>query len=229
MVKDLHIQIRFRLIDDSYEHGIFDEFVIPSVLTKENGEPVATIQNNDAVIFYNFRPDRAIQISNVFTNKDFRDFDRGEKHRNCARREVLVQAHRPVAQRLGVVGLEALDVVGRQAGALERADHAPDVQRRGVGEDVALGERARLGVAVAHARDAVVEQPARRAPAGRAGAGRRRRSGRCRRARPCRSRRSRRSARRPARASPGRGCRRGRRRRPPRRARARARPAAPTA
>ena len=44
MVKDLHIQIRFRLIDDSYEHGIYDEFVIPSVLTKENGEPVATIQ-----------------------------------------------------------------------------------------------------------------------------------------------------------------------------------------
>lgn len=69
-----------QLIDDSYEHGIYDEFVIPSVLTKENGEPVATIQNNDAVIFYNFRPDRAIQISNVFTNKDFRDFDRGEKH-----------------------------------------------------------------------------------------------------------------------------------------------------
>ena len=69
-----------QLIDDSYEHGIYDEFVIPSVLTKEIGEPVATIQNNDAVIFYNFRPDRAIQISNVFTNKDFRDFDRGEKH-----------------------------------------------------------------------------------------------------------------------------------------------------
>ncbi len=68
------------LIDDSYGHGIHDEFVIPSVLTKENGEPVATIENNDAVIFYNFRPDRAIQISNVFTNKDFRDFDRGEKH-----------------------------------------------------------------------------------------------------------------------------------------------------
>ena len=71
-----------QLIDDSYEHGIYDEFVIPSVLTKENGEPVATIQNNDAVIFYNFRPDRAIQISNVFTNEDFRDFDRGEKHPN---------------------------------------------------------------------------------------------------------------------------------------------------
>ena len=70
------------VVNDSYEHGIFDEFVIPSVITKENGEPVATIQDNDAVIFYNFRPDRAIQISNVFTNEDFRDFDRGEKHPN---------------------------------------------------------------------------------------------------------------------------------------------------
>ncbi|WP_019153675.1 2,3-bisphosphoglycerate-independent phosphoglycerate mutase [Robertmurraya massiliosenegalensis] len=68
------------LIEDSYKNGIYDEFVLPSVITKENGEPVATIQENDAVIFYNFRPDRAIQISNTFTNKDFRSFDRGPKH-----------------------------------------------------------------------------------------------------------------------------------------------------
>jgi 2,3-bisphosphoglycerate-independent phosphoglycerate mutase len=68
------------LVKDSYEHGIFDEFVIPSVITKEDGQPVATIQDNDAVIFYNFRPDRAIQISNTFTNEDFRSFDRGPKH-----------------------------------------------------------------------------------------------------------------------------------------------------
>jgi 2,3-bisphosphoglycerate-independent phosphoglycerate mutase len=50
------------------------------VITKEDGQPVATIQDNDAVIFYNFRPDRAIQISNTFTNEDFRSFDRGPKH-----------------------------------------------------------------------------------------------------------------------------------------------------
>ncbi|GIN62352.1 2,3-bisphosphoglycerate-independent phosphoglycerate mutase [Robertmurraya siralis] len=69
-----------QLIEDSYEKGIYDEFVLPSVITKDNGEPVATIEDNDAVIFYNFRPDRAIQISNTFTNKDFRSFDRGPKH-----------------------------------------------------------------------------------------------------------------------------------------------------
>jgi 2,3-bisphosphoglycerate-independent phosphoglycerate mutase len=68
------------VVKDSYEHGIFDEFVLPSVVTKEDGQPVATIQDNDAVIFYNFRPDRAIQISNTFTNEDFRSFDRGPKH-----------------------------------------------------------------------------------------------------------------------------------------------------
>lgn len=68
------------VVEDSYQHGIFDEFVLPSVITKEDGKPVATIQDNDAVIFYNFRPDRAIQISNTFTNADFRSFDRGPKH-----------------------------------------------------------------------------------------------------------------------------------------------------
>ncbi|PLR78132.1 2,3-bisphosphoglycerate-independent phosphoglycerate mutase [Bacillus sp. V3-13] len=70
------------LIEDSYKNGIFDEFVLPSVLTRPDGKPVATIEDEDAVIFYNFRPDRAIQISNTFTNKDFRSFDRGPKHPN---------------------------------------------------------------------------------------------------------------------------------------------------
>ncbi|CAM5341494.1 2,3-bisphosphoglycerate-independent phosphoglycerate mutase [Bacillus safensis FO-36b] [Bacillus safensis subsp. safensis] len=62
------------------ENGIYDEFVIPSVITRENGEPVAKVNDGDSVIFYNFRPDRAIQISNTFTNEDFRSFDRGEAH-----------------------------------------------------------------------------------------------------------------------------------------------------
>jgi 2,3-bisphosphoglycerate-independent phosphoglycerate mutase len=69
-------------VEDSYSHGIFDEFVLPSVITSEDGKPVATIKDNDAVIFYNFRPDRAIQISNTFTNQDFRSFDRGPGHPN---------------------------------------------------------------------------------------------------------------------------------------------------
>lgn len=63
--------------EDSYENGIFDEFVIPSVITDENGKPVGQVEDGDSIIFYNFRPDRAIQISRTFANEDFDDFDRG--------------------------------------------------------------------------------------------------------------------------------------------------------
>lgn len=66
-------------VDDSYEKEIYDEFVTPSVITKEDGNPRSTIADNDAMIFFNFRPDRAIQISQVFTNEDFHGFDRGDK------------------------------------------------------------------------------------------------------------------------------------------------------
>ena len=67
-----------------------------------------------------------------------------------------------MAQRLGVVGGEVLDVVDDEAGPFQRQQVAREVQRRRIGEDVALGEGARLGVAVAQAGDAVVEQaPAR--------------------------------------------------------------------
>ena len=66
------------VLKDSYANAIHDEFVIPSVIT-EDGQPVGTIHDEDAVIFFNYRPDRAIQMSQVFTNEDFRGFDRGEK------------------------------------------------------------------------------------------------------------------------------------------------------
>ncbi|GAA0446498.1 2,3-bisphosphoglycerate-independent phosphoglycerate mutase [Virgibacillus sp. AGTR] len=66
------------VVDDSYANEIYDEFVIPSVITDENGEAVGKIKDGDSIIFYNFRPDRAIQISRTFANEDFRDFDRGE-------------------------------------------------------------------------------------------------------------------------------------------------------
>lgn len=67
-----------QMVEDSYKQGIFDEFMLPSIITDDNGKPNATIDSGDSVIFFNFRPDRAIQISNVFTNKDFPSFDRGK-------------------------------------------------------------------------------------------------------------------------------------------------------
>jgi len=56
-----------------------DEFVVPTVIVGDDGEPVGLVESEDAVIFFNFRPDRAIQLSQVFTNDDFRGFGRGEK------------------------------------------------------------------------------------------------------------------------------------------------------
>jgi len=66
-------------IVDSYEQSVYDEFVVPTVIVDEDGRPVGLVEPEDAVIFFNFRPDRAIQLSQVFTNEDFRAFDRGEK------------------------------------------------------------------------------------------------------------------------------------------------------
>lgn len=66
-------------IEDSYAQNVLDEFVIPSVITNEQGEPVGLVESEDAVIFSNFRPDRAIQLSQAFTQVDFAAFDRGEK------------------------------------------------------------------------------------------------------------------------------------------------------
>ncbi|MBM7840491.1 2,3-bisphosphoglycerate-independent phosphoglycerate mutase [Alkalihalobacillus xiaoxiensis] len=68
------------VVEDSYRNDIVDEFVIPSVITNDDGTPVATVNDDDAIIFCNFRPDRAIQLSQVFTNEDFRGFDRGNSH-----------------------------------------------------------------------------------------------------------------------------------------------------
>jgi len=66
-------------VAESYERDVTDEFVIPYSI-QEHGEPVATIDDNDAVIFFNFRPDRAIQLSKVFTNSEFDGFALSAKH-----------------------------------------------------------------------------------------------------------------------------------------------------
>ncbi|MBO7748220.1 2,3-bisphosphoglycerate-independent phosphoglycerate mutase [Paenibacillus sp. MWE-103] len=64
-------------VTESYEKSVFDEFVMPTVIVKEDGKPVGLVESEDSVVFFNFRPDRAIQLSQVFTNEDFRGFDRG--------------------------------------------------------------------------------------------------------------------------------------------------------
>ncbi|REK74168.1 2,3-bisphosphoglycerate-independent phosphoglycerate mutase [Paenibacillus paeoniae] len=65
---------------ESYQKSVYDEFVMPTVITGQDGKPVGLVESEDAVVFFNFRPDRAIQLSQVFTNDDFRGFDRGANH-----------------------------------------------------------------------------------------------------------------------------------------------------
>jgi 2,3-bisphosphoglycerate-independent phosphoglycerate mutase len=62
-------------IQGYYDRGITDEFVEPTVIVGANGEPVATIQDGDAVIFFNFRPDRARQLTRALAVPGFAEFD----------------------------------------------------------------------------------------------------------------------------------------------------------
>lgn len=62
----------------SFKQGIHDEFVVPFVI-EELGKPVATVEDGDAVVFFNFRPDRAIQLSRAFTDISFDELEKETK------------------------------------------------------------------------------------------------------------------------------------------------------
>ncbi|MCI8407830.1 MAG: 2,3-bisphosphoglycerate-independent phosphoglycerate mutase [Lachnospiraceae bacterium] len=62
-------------VQQSYDKGENDEFVLPTVIT-EAGNPVATVKDKDSVIFYNFRPDRAREITRAFCDDAFDGFER---------------------------------------------------------------------------------------------------------------------------------------------------------
>lgn len=63
-------------IKDAYDRGENDEFVKPTVILDESGQPLVTIKDNDSVIFFNFRPDRARQLTYCFVDKCFEGFER---------------------------------------------------------------------------------------------------------------------------------------------------------
>ena len=61
-------------IESSYQKEVFDEFVVPTVIY--NGDkPVATIDDGDSVIFFNFRPDRARQMTRALVDPNFKEFE----------------------------------------------------------------------------------------------------------------------------------------------------------
>lgn len=62
-------------MQESYDQGITDEFIEPIVLIDEQGNPVATLHNDDVVIFFNFRTDRGRQLTYVLTQEDMPEYN----------------------------------------------------------------------------------------------------------------------------------------------------------
>ncbi len=63
-------------IKKSYNENVTDEFVVPTVITDENGEALGRISENDSVVFFNFRPDRAREITRTIVDREFNGFER---------------------------------------------------------------------------------------------------------------------------------------------------------
>ena len=62
-------------MEASYAENVTDEFVVPTVIT-ENGKPLSVVKENDSVIFFNFRPDRAREMTRAFCDDKFTGFER---------------------------------------------------------------------------------------------------------------------------------------------------------
>ena len=62
-------------IQASYDNDKTDEFVLPTVIEKD-GQPTGVISDKDSVVFFNFRPDRAREITRAFCDDDFQGFER---------------------------------------------------------------------------------------------------------------------------------------------------------
>ena len=64
-----------KAVETSYEAQEFDEFVKPIVIIDDEQNPISTISDNDSVVYFNFRPDRARELTKAITIKEFKEFD----------------------------------------------------------------------------------------------------------------------------------------------------------
>jgi len=92
-------------IDISYEQGATDEFLAPSIISDDKGQPITLINDNDSIIFFNFRVDRPRQLSKAFLLKDFTkanlesEFDSKEEAGNSRHANELQDSSRPLFER----------------------------------------------------------------------------------------------------------------------------------
>jgi 2,3-bisphosphoglycerate-independent phosphoglycerate mutase len=71
-----------KTLQKSYSSDETDEFLKPKVIVDETGKPEGVIEDGDAIVCLNYRPDRAIQLTSAFTVPEFKNFDRGIKLNN---------------------------------------------------------------------------------------------------------------------------------------------------
>ncbi|OQA09889.1 MAG: 2,3-bisphosphoglycerate-independent phosphoglycerate mutase [Firmicutes bacterium ADurb.Bin373] len=72
----IHTKTALEAVERGYYRNETDEFIQPTVIIHSSGDALGNITSGDAVIFYNFRPDRARQITRAFTDWDFKGFTR---------------------------------------------------------------------------------------------------------------------------------------------------------
>ena len=65
-------------VKDSYEKGVTDEFIEPVIIKSDDGSN-GTVDDGDSVVFINFRPDRARELTRAFCDDDFEGFERGKR------------------------------------------------------------------------------------------------------------------------------------------------------
>ncbi len=68
-----------KAVSQSYEKEVTDEFIEPTCIVNEDNEPIATINDGDGVIFFNFRGDRPREISRAFVEPNFKEFPRASR------------------------------------------------------------------------------------------------------------------------------------------------------
>ena len=73
--KGQHSKNSVQTIDESYKNNVTDEFINPIIVVDANDKPLATIAENDVVIFFNFRTDRGRELTEVLSQKDFHEFN----------------------------------------------------------------------------------------------------------------------------------------------------------
>lgn len=74
----VHAEDPVTALEESYKAGVTDEFVLPTKIY-ENGNPVGLIEKGDSIIFFNFRPDRARQITRAMSQEEFTPYMDEEK------------------------------------------------------------------------------------------------------------------------------------------------------